>query len=35
VVVAENAGAPDTITVTIPNTGAAKKFARLSVVITP
>ncbi len=35
VVVAENAGAPDTITVTIPNTSAAKKFARLSVVITP
>jgi autotransporter-associated beta strand protein len=35
VVVDENAGAPDTITVTIPNTSAAKKFARLSVVITP
>ena len=35
VVVAENGSAPDTITVTIPDTGAAKKFARLSVVITP
>lgn len=35
VVVTENGAAADDITVTVPNTGAAKKFARLTVVTTP